>query len=124
MNAEAGAAPLSLLAKQQLFAQCVCELLEVALSRGYRVTFGDAYRSPEEAARLAGLGSGIRNSVHTLRLAIDLNLFKDGVYLQQTEDYRELGQVWKGLHPLCRWGGDFNSRKDGNHFSIEHDGRA
>lgn len=115
---------LSLVAKQQLFGRCVAELLNVVLSLGYQFTLGDAYRSVEEAARLSALGAGTRNSVHTLRLAIDLNLFRDGKYLTQTEDYREIGQVWKGLHPLCRWGGDFNSRRDGNHFSLEHDGRA
>lgn len=107
--------------KQSLFARLVAELIVQASAEGYDVTFGEAYRSPEEAARLAKLGVGIRRSLHCDRLAIDLNLFKDGKYLQQTEQYRALGEWWEARHELCRWGGRFN---DGNHFSLEHEGRA
>ena len=87
---------------------------------GYEMTFGETWRSPQEAARLVKLGQGIKNSLHTQRLAIDINLFKNGKYLTSTESYRFLGEWWQTLHPLCRWGGDFG---DGNHFSLEHEGR-
>lgn len=103
--------------KQSRFAYMVAQLILQAYQRGYEVTLGEAYRSPEEAARLAKLGKGIKNSTHTLRLAIDLMLFKDGVYLTKTEDYAELGQWWKAQGGS--WGGDF---RDGNHFSFEHNG--
>ena len=63
------------------------------------------------------------NSVHKQRLAIDLNLFKGGVYQTSTEAHKPLGEYWKSLHPLCRWGGDF-STPDGNHYSMAHEGRA
>jgi len=109
--------------KQSLFARCVAELIREAERQGYEVTLGEAYRSPEEAARLAKAGKGIVNSVHCQRLAIDLNLFKDGVYLSSTEAHAPLGHWWLYLHPLCRWGGTF-SRADGNHYSFEHGGRA
>jgi hypothetical protein len=66
-----------------------------------------------------GHGRG-RNSVHNLKLAKDLLLFKDGKYLTKTEDYAFAGLYWISLHPLCRWGGAFS---DGNHFSLEHNGR-
>ena len=49
----------------------------------------------------------------------DLNLFKDGVYLTSDKDHEPFGIYWESLHPLCRWGGRF---KDGNHYSIEHQG--
>lgn len=115
---------MTLLDKQQLFAQCVAELIAHLLGAGYKVTFGEAYRSPQEAARLAQTGAGIARSLHTDRLAIDLNLFKDGAFLRLSEEYAEAGAFWKALHPLCRWGGDFPTRPDGNHFSLEHEGRA
>jgi hypothetical protein len=65
------------------------------------------------------LGYSHPSSNHKQRLAIDFNLFKDGVFLQGTEDHRPLGEYWESLDPLCRWGGRFN---DGNHYSIEHEG--
>jgi hypothetical protein len=41
------------------------------------------------------------------KLSLNINLFKDAVYLTETSDYAELGQLWKSLHPLNVWGGDF-----------------
>lgn len=112
---------MTLREKQSLFARLVGELLLYADSLGYDVTFGEAYRSPSEAARLAGLGLGIRDSLHTQRLAIDINLFKDGKYLSKAEDHKLLGEWWEKKHELCRWGGRFN---DGNHYSITHGGKS
>lgn len=115
--------PLTLRQKQSVFARLVAQLINRALREGYEVTLGEAYRSPEEAARLAKLGKGVRNSLHTQRLAIDLNLFKNGVYLTSTEAHRPLGEWWEELSTelyTCCWGGRFN---DGNHYSIEHGGR-
>jgi hypothetical protein len=107
--------------KQSLFAVLVAQLIQHATIEGYEVTFGDAYRSPEEAARLAKAGKGIATSLHTQRLAIDLNLFKGGIYLSSTEAHRPLGEWWERQHDLCRWGGRF---RDGNHYSLAHGGRA
>jgi hypothetical protein len=109
--------------KQSVFARLAASLILRAARTGYDVTLGEAYRSPEEAARLAKLGKGIKTSLHTSRLALDLNLFKDGRYLTQTEDYRALGEWWEALSTeeyTCHWGGYF---RDGNHFSIGHQGR-
>ena len=115
---------MTLRQKQSLFAQLVARLLVEIEIRGYEVTFGDAYRSPEEATRLAKLGVGSVNSLHCQRLAIDLNLFRDGKYLSSTESHRPLGEWWEQQHPLCRWGGRFRDRPDGNHYSVSHGGRA
>jgi hypothetical protein len=107
--------------KQRLFVPLVAKLISFAYANGYEMSFGDAYRSPEQATINAAKGVGIWNSLHTKRLAIDLNLFRNGVYLQDTDSYEKVGSYWKTLHPLARWGGDF-SKPDGNHFSLEHEG--
>jgi hypothetical protein len=107
---------------QEEFAQSMARLIQKASQLGYGVTLGDAYRSPEQAAANAASGSGISKSLHCERLAIDLNLFKDGVYITDDHGHRELGTWWKTLGPMYRWGGDFTTRKDFNHYSISPDG--
>jgi hypothetical protein len=114
---------MTLSRKQSAFAVLVARLILFSESQGYGLTFGEAYRSPEEAARLAQAGKGIAQSLHTKRLAIDLNLFIKGVYQSESGAYRVLGEWWErhGTDDLtCCWGGRFN---DGNHFSVAHDGR-
>lgn len=112
---------MTLREKQSFFVSLVAALVRHAMQQGYELTFGEAYRPAETAALYAKHGKGIANSLHTQRLAIDLNLFKDGKYLSSTESHRPLGEWWEQQHPLCRWGGRF---KDGNHYSLEHGGRA
>lgn len=106
--------------KQRRFTLFVALLIQEAYARGYELTFGEAWRTPEQAKLNAAKKSGISNSLHMDRLAIDLNLFKDGEFLTASEDHRSLGEWWEKLDPLCRWGGRFN---DGNHYSLEHEGR-
>lgn len=107
-----------LLSKQFKFSRMVADLLIKAYELGYTVTLGDAYRDP----RLHGtvgvkMGYGHSKSCHKIRLAIDLNLFKDGKFLQTTEDHRKLGEWWESIGGS--WGGRFN---DANHYSLEHEG--
>lgn len=109
-------------AHQRRFVPLIAKLIEYAYAQGYELTFGEAYRTPEQAALNAQHGSGIANSLHILRLAVDLQLFKDGVYLTDSTAYAPLGTYWKGLDPDCAWGGDFASRPDGNHFSLQWGG--
>lgn len=109
--------------RQRRFLPLVAKLIEYAYSQGYELSAGECYRTPEQAALNAQHNSGIANSLHTLRLAIDLQLFKDGVYLTDSAAYAALGAFWKGLDPDCAWGGDFKSRPtDGNHFSLSWGG--
>ncbi|HDJ0792545.1 TPA: M15 family metallopeptidase, partial [Escherichia coli] len=98
--------------KQQLFAVMIADLIHWAQEHGYRLTFGEAYRTPEQAALNAKSGKGIRNSLHTLRLAVDFNLFINGKYQADTDAYRPLGEYWESIGGT--WGGRF-SRADGNH---------
>lgn len=99
---------------QQEFTYCIAQLIFFAYSKGYGLTFGEAHRTIERAIQ-----AGFKNSNHTRRLAVDFNLFKDGEWLKNTEDHKELGEYWESLHPLARWGGNFN---DGNHYSFEWEG--
>lgn len=110
---------MTLSEKQQKFTFLISQLIAWVYGNGYKMTFGEAYRTPEQAALNAQRGIGIANSLHTKRLAVDLNLFKDGQYLTKTEDYATVGEYWEQLDAGCRWGGRFN---DGNHFSLEHEG--
>lgn len=96
---------MSLRRKQSEFAHAVALLIIYAYQQGYEITFGEAYSYPEDEHH-------IDNSFHYKRLAIDLNLFKDGKYLSETEDHKPLGVFWKSLGGT--WGGDF---RDGNHYS-------
>ncbi|SFC49822.1 M15 family metallopeptidase [Pragia fontium] len=105
--------------KQQLFAQLIAQLILWSVDHGYRVTFGEAYRTPEQAALNAKNGRGIAKSLHTQRLAVDLNLFINGEYQTDSAAYLPLGEYWESIGGS--WGGRF-SRPDGNHFSLEHNG--
>ncbi len=97
----------------------VARLIQFAYSNGYEMTIGDGYRDPRLHGALGvKIGYGAANSCHKIRLALDLNLFRDGKYLTSTEDYRPLGEFWESIGGT--WGGRF---ADGNHFSIEHEGR-
>lgn len=107
--------------KQRRFTELVARLITFAYDNGFELTFGEAYRTPEQAALNAAKGSGISKSLHTQRLAVDLNLFIGGEYQPTTEAHKPLGEYWESLDPLCKWGGRF-TRPDGNHYSFFHDG--
>ncbi|WP_288446415.1 M15 family metallopeptidase [uncultured Serratia sp.] len=111
---------MTLSQKQQQFTHMIAQLIAWAGANGYALTFGEAYRTPDQARLNAQSGKGIANSLHTQRLAVDFNLFIDGQYQTQTEAYLPLGEYWESLGGS--WGGRFKSRPDGNHFSLEHNG--
>lgn len=109
---------MTLSQKQRKFTLMVAQLIQWAYANGYELTFGDAFRD----TRLHGAfgvkaGYGAAKSVHKLRLAVDFNLFKDGQLLTDTESHRPLGEFWESIGGA--WGGRF---KDGNHYSLEHEG--
>jgi hypothetical protein len=112
---------LTLSEKQRLFVRLMGQFISWCFTNGYELTFGQALRTDAEAAANAAAGTGISNSLHKIRLAIDLNLFINGVYKTDSAAYKPIGDHWKLMHPLCRWGGDF-IKPDGNHFSLEHEG--
>jgi len=108
--------------KQELFMRLLPCLIMKAHALGFEIRGGDLFRDPRTNGRYGKkIGYGRKNSNHKLKLAIDLNLFRDGKFMEKTSDHAELGQWWEGQHELCRWGGRFD---DGNHYSLEHWGRV
>lgn len=89
--------------KQFRFTFMVGQLIDFAYKNGYTLSFGDAHAKDGH----------IKNSFHYKRLAIDLNLFKDGEYLPKTEDHELLGKFWESIGGS--WGGRWS---DGNHYSL------
>lgn len=85
------------------FTWMVCQLIDFAYKNGYTLTFGDA---------LAKDGH-IKGSYHYKALAIDLNLFKNGIYLKDTSDHKILGEFWESIGGT--WGGRWD---DGTHYSF------
>lgn len=99
---------LTLREKQSKFVEMLALLILYAKDQGFELTLGDAWAEDGHKP----------NSLHYSRLAIDLNLFKDGEYLMSTEDHKQLGEYWESIGGS--WGGRYG---DGNHYSLEHDGR-
>ncbi len=78
--------------------------------QGYEMTLGEGYDDD---------GTGhMKGSLHYDGLAQDLNLFKNGVWLKNTEDHRFIGEHWEQMGGT--WGGRFN---DGNHYSLAFGGK-
>lgn len=103
--------------KQQVFTHNIGKLIVWAYEQGYELTFGESYDDD-------GVGH-MKGSTHYIRLAQDFNLFVEGQYITDSNHpaYKRLGAAWKALNPENKWGGDF-TKKDGNHFSMLHEGRA
>ena len=96
--------------KQRKFTKMVGMLIQYAYFKGYELSLGDAHATDGHKV----------GSLHYSRLAIDLNLFRNGVYLREAVDHKVLGDYWKSLDPEATWGGDWEN-KDGNHYSYgEH----
>lgn len=88
----------------------IAKLINWAEANGYELTWADAYRNPKFANVL---GYYHEWSYHCKRLAVDLNLFKDGVLLTKSEDYKPLADYWESI------GGSAGIRwNDGDHFSL------
>ena len=99
---------MTLRQKQSKFARMVGRLIEFIYGLGYEVTLGDAFAKTGH----------IEGSFHYKKLAIDLNLFRNGRFLKTTAAHKPLGDFWKSMGGT--WGGDFK-RKDGNHYSLGED---
>ncbi len=109
---------MSIGSKQRKFSLMIAKLIVWIYEQGYEVSFGDAYRDPRLHGAIGEKKAyGHKNSNHKNRLAVDLNLFRDGKYLSSTESHKPVGEKWESMGGT--WGGRFN---DGNHYSLEHNG--
>ncbi len=93
--------------RQSMFARMLIPLFAYIVDQGYTFTLGDAARMDKKGH--------CKNSKHYKRLAIDINLFKDGKYLRKTSDHASIGAFWVSIGGI--WGGNFK-RKDGNHYEV------
>jgi len=95
-----------LLRAQWRFSVMVSDLIRFAYRNGYRISFGDTYAN----------SGHIKGSLHYTRLAIDINLFKNGKLLKDSTDHGVLGEYWESLGG--QWGGLFG---DGNHYEYRYE---
>lgn len=107
--------------KQERFAQAVPLLMQFAQYHGYEIRIGDAFRDPRVHGKMGEKVApyGHINSCHKLKLAIDLYLTKDGVYLEGVDAemaHDFLHDYWDMLDGAERIPHDLN------HYSFEHEG--
>ena len=107
---------------------------------GWEVALGEGYVIPERKVdtHLGVLNAKDavhrRGSLHYDGCAVDLLLYVNGQYITDSAHpaYAELGRYWLSLHPMCRWGGDWDEdgkpaepgEHDANHFSLSNDKRG
>jgi hypothetical protein len=111
---------MTLSEKQRLFMRLLPDLIDFIHEQGYECTIGDGFRDPRSHGaqgvqmhdKFGNVIYGRPKSAHKHRLAIDINLFKNGKYLTETEDHRLIGEYWESLHFF----------DDGNHYSLVHQG--
>lgn len=96
---------------QEEFALKLAKLIIYINESGYQVRLGHVMRCPDCSV-------GNRNSLHKLKLAADINLFKDGKYLVTSEEHLHFGNYWE-RELGGSWGGRFG---DGNHYSLSYNG--
>ena len=106
--------------KRQIFTRNLANLITWGFAQGYGLALDQVKRTQAEANANAESGVGIVHSLHIIGLAADILLYHPD-YKTGSTDYKPLGDYWKTLDVLNRWGGDF-SKPDGNHFSMEHNG--
>lgn len=75
-------------------------LIDKAHELGFEIRGGDLFRDLRVHGQMnVKQGYGAKNSCHKLKLAIDLNLFKDGAFIQDGDvlvrTYQNGWQVWK-----------------------------
>lgn len=100
---------MTLREKQSLFARKIAVLKLLAYEMGYELTEGDYYRDPR-------VPYGHKKSLHRFRLAADLNLFKNGKWLNDGTGHDELHDIWDKI------GGAPRIENDLNHYSFAHYG--
>lgn len=106
--------------KQELFSSLYPLLILYAISLGYQIRTGDLFRDSRVHGKFGiKLGYGRAYSCHKLKLAIDLNIMKNNIYLFNQEAiiaHNKLHDFWDLL------GGSKRIKSDLNHYSLLHNG--
>ena len=110
--------------KQQDFSRKVgIFLLWIYSHPGWAVTIDEIYRSQRLQDIYYKEGkTKTCYSKHTKKLAMDLNLFKNGRLIVERKKYRPLGEFWE----FClsgRWGGRFGIKKRDHDKKVGWDSR-
>lgn len=110
----------TLLKYQFIFSENVGKLIFFAYSRNFQITLGEAYRTQYQQDQYFRSGySKVKYSNHQNRLAIDLNLFINGLTCNDRKYYEVLGDYWTKLHPYNKWGGHYKTLDDIYHFELK-----
>lgn len=107
-----------LIEAQQAFLIHAAQLIIKATELGFIVTAGELWR-PDEMQRIyvqTGRSKTL-DSQHGKRLAIDLNLFRDG-QLCGREAILPLGKWWESLDEKNRWGGSWRGQVEARKSSF------
>lgn len=119
---------MTLSERQQLFTFNIHQLIEFAYKKGFKLTFGEVFRTEEQQRIYFNTGrSKTMNSRHLQRLAVDFNIFIDGKLINDPALIQPLGEFWMSLNTDNIWGGDWNRNhsildetfKDPYHFEIK-----
>lgn len=101
--------------EQQEFTKLLARLLTDLILAGYNPVLSEVYRTPEQQEIYVQQGkSKTMKSKHLERVAADILLFLDGVYLTKNEDYKVMADLWKSYDENCVAGYDWKFG-DGNH---------
>ena len=99
------------------FLKDVVSLISYAMQKGFKLTFGEVYRTEYQQKWYVEKGySSTMKSMHLKRLAVDINFFLDDNICTLKPILEEVGMFWKSLSPLNRWGGDWTKPYDPFHF--------
>jgi len=98
---------MSLLNEQFAFTHDVSKLFHFIWANGFEFSIGEVMRPQEMQDIYVRTGrSKTEKSQHLKKLAIDLNIFKDGV-LATVDQIKPIGKYWESLAEVNRWGGSW-----------------
>ena len=102
---------------QWAFLLDVAALIGFIESEGDMASGGELQRTTYQQQEYVRTGrSKTMNSLHLNKLAVDLAIFHDDVWLQDVDSLKKYGAFWQGLHPDNEWGGFWHSIVDTPHF--------
>lgn len=109
--------PPTLSELQRDFLPCLADLIRHIYESGYTATMGEGYVGDTDPKRERGPHR--KDGGHYKRIACDLNVFHQGVWLKKGNEpiWSQLGRFWMARHPEARW-----TPNDPNHFGLRHGG--